>query len=304
MNQMKNTAMALVLFLTGGTGPAAGGDSTGAAMLRAYEDLAADSLRPDSVRMAAAGKRADAAFSLREYETARDYYRKAGAFEKEPGGFQYRYALSALANGDTAEALATLARISSAGNTALAHESQVVLGELALKRNDFKEAMTQFRKTGPFQPLCSWAVPAALGKLTAARALGLADSAAVYERQLSGYSNTMLEKERFRQVRSLTSAAAQDSSVARPSAGGFAAKPGDSSYTLQIGAFGSRERANALRKKLAAAFRGAVCVPAVIDERTFYRVQVGDFPTRDEAENFARKKLTPQGYVYRVVVKE
>jgi tetratricopeptide (TPR) repeat protein len=316
MNQMKIATVVLSVFLCGSAAPAAPGDSAGSplakinlgsgnAALKTYEDVAADSSQPDSVRMAAAGKRADAAFSLREFETARDYYQQAGAFEKVPGQYQYRYGLAALANGDTAEALAALSRV--AGNdNGLAHESQVVLGEIALRRNDYRGALALFQKTGPFIPKNSWSVPAALGKLAAARGLGLADSVNVYEGLLARYEKTMLEKERFRQVRGQPPAAPKDSLAAAPAGRPAAAATGrhDSSFALQIGAFSTRERANALRKKLAAAFRDVACVPAVIDERTFYRVWVGDFPSRDEAESFARKKLTPQGYVYRVVEKE
>ena len=330
MRQMKPEILVLCAFLCAGPATAFSGDSAalageksgpvstisaaaagraavGPAALKILEERAGDSTLPDSARMAAAGKRADAAFSLREYETARDWYKKAAGFEKPNGRYLFRYAQSALANGDTAAAKAALTCIAEKGLPGPAQDARCVLGEIALDRSDPREALEQFQKAGHYSPKNSWSVPAELGKLVAARALGMADSAAVYERHLSEYDKTMLERERFWLVRTPPPAMPWDSASARPAArpaGRIAGGARDSSYTLQIGAFGTRERANALRKRLARAFRDVACVPTVIDERTFYRILVGKFPSRDEAEGFARKKLTPRGYVYRVVVKE
>lgn len=287
-----------------------------------YEELAADSALSDSLRKAACCSRADIAFALREYETAFDYYKKAARFEKEQGRSHYRLGLAALANGDTAGAEGIFRPIADSGANELRHCAHVKLGECALSRNNFPEAMTCFQKAGPFSWLNSWSVPAMIGRLECARHLGLADSAAKFDKQLSVHAKTILEKERLRKIRMIPlGVPAADTSAAsgKPSAAAVvtavpknrdtaAKKPvaevsKDTVFSLQVGAFGSKERARALTKKMAKKFKDAVCVPAVVDERTFYRVWVGNFESREEAESFGKEKLLRQGLIYRVVVK-
>jgi tetratricopeptide (TPR) repeat protein len=285
-----------------------------------YEKLAADSAYSDSLRKAACCSRADIAFSLREYETAFDYYKKAARFEKEQGRCHYRLGLAALANGDTAGAEGFFRPIADSGDNEFRYLAEVKLGECALSREKFLEAMACFQKAGPFSWLNSWSVPALLGRLECARHLGLADSAAKYDKQLSAHAKTILEKERLRKIRMIPlGVPAADTSVAsgKPAAvvvtavpknrdtalksGGEVSK--DSAFSLQVGAFGSKERAQALTKKMVKKFKDAACVPALVDERTFYRVWVGNFESREEAESFGKEKLLRQGLIYRVVVK-
>ncbi|MBN1131280.1 MAG: SPOR domain-containing protein, partial [Chitinispirillaceae bacterium] len=193
----------------------------------------------------------------------------------------------------------------------LANRARVRLGDIANEKGDYAGAMKWFQETGPFTAKNGWSVPAFLGKLTCAKNLGLADSAAVFERLLSLYAKTMLEKERFEKVRTLplrkkgTAVAARPPSRAgvmqgkKPSGGG-----NDTSFTLQVGAFSSRERAMELRQKLIKTHKNVVCVPALVSEQTFYRVWVGDFASREEAERFGRDRFVRQGQSYRIVVKQ
>lgn len=271
-----------------------------------FQELSADSTAPDSVRMTASGRRADIAFAQREYETARDYYKKAMAFEKEQGRFHYRTAVAALANGDTAEAMAAFSTVIDSGEPPCRHEAALKKGELLLGQKDYKGAMDLFQKTGPFSFKNSWSVHALLGKLECARRLGLADSAASYDKQLSGYRQTILEKERLRKIREIPLARLQDGAADSVRTAVTAVKDtasADSVFALQIGAFGSKANAEALVKKLKPKHKDVSCVPAVVEERTFYRVWVGNFGTREAAERFGKEKLMREGFVYRVVVK-
>lgn len=282
------------------------------AALQAYEALAADSTAPDSIRMIAAGRRADEAFAIRQYQAARDYYARAAHFEKTAGWYRYRLALATLAGGDTAGAAALLVTVADKGEPACIHEAQTVLGELALKRGKCREAYGFFLKTGPFSVNNSWSVPACIGKLAAARCLGYADSAAAYERLLAANEPALLEKERLRQVRETPLASAQDSAASmKPAAAGNSGKKiapavtaaSDSSFTLQVGAFESKNRAVALKKRLAPKFPDVSCVTAIINEQAFFRVCVGTFRTRGQAERFGSERLHRHGMGYRVVIK-
>jgi tetratricopeptide (TPR) repeat protein len=276
------------------------------AAVRVFQSLSADATVPDSVRKEASGCRADIAFALREYETARDYYKRAAAFERGPGQYRYRTAVAALANGDTADAMAMFTSVIDSGETPFRHEAAVRKGELLLEQEDYAGAMALFQKTGPFSFRNSWSIHALVGKLACARSLGLADSAAAFDRQLSGYRQTILEKERLRKVREIPFAKPEEG-VGEDSAGTAApakdTAAADSTFALQVGAFGSKANADALMRRLRPKHTEVSCVPAVVEERTFYRVWVGNFGTREAAERFGRDRLLKEGYVYRVVVK-
>ncbi|MGA2505883.1 MAG: SPOR domain-containing protein [Chitinispirillaceae bacterium] len=275
--------------------------------LRVYQEMASDSTVPDSLKMAVCGYRADIAFALREYETAIDYYKRAAQFEKTPGCYRYRQALAVLANGDTAASEAVFKTIADNGQAPLANEAQVALGGCLIRRGQFMEAMALFQKAGHFSPKDSWSIQALLGKLACARHLGLVDSIAAFEKQLSPYAAGILEKDRLRKIREipLPEPAVSEAVPVKIAIKDTVIKetPKDSVFSLQVGAFGSKERAAALTKKLAAKFKEVECVAAVVDERTFYRVWVGNFDSRDEAESFGKTKLMRQGLEYRVVVK-
>jgi tetratricopeptide (TPR) repeat protein len=271
-----------------------------------FQELSADSTAPDSVRRGASGRRADIAFALREYETACDYYKKAATFEKGLGRYHFRTAVAALANGDTAEALKMFSTVIDSGETPFRHEAALQKGELLLGKKEYQAAMDLFQKTGPFSFKNSWSVRALLGKLECARRLGLADSAVAWDRRLSGYRQTILEKERLRKVREIPLAKPQSGAAdsTRPAAPAVKdTATADSVFALQVGAFGSKANAEALAKKLKQKHKEVLCVPAVVEERTFYRVWVGNFDTREAAERFGRDKLMREGFVYRVVVK-
>jgi tetratricopeptide (TPR) repeat protein len=280
------------------------------AAVSVFQKLAMDSTAPDSVRRIASGSRADIAFALREYETARDYYKnaaafEAAAFEKGPGRYRYRTAVAALANGDTAEAERIFSAIIDSGETPFCHEAAVQKGELLLAQKEFQGAIDLFRKTGPFSFKNSWSIRALLGKLECARRLGFADSAAAYDKKLSGYRQTILEKERLRKIREIPLAEPQstagDSAAAAAPAKDSAAA--DTVFSVQVGAFGSKANAEALVKKLKTKYREVSCVSGVVEERVFYRVWVGKFDTREAAERFGKEKMMREGFVYRVVVK-
>jgi tetratricopeptide (TPR) repeat protein len=291
---------------------AAAKQATGATAQRLYQELAADTTLSDSLRAFAAACRADLAFALREYETAVDYYSKAAAFEKPSGHYHYRLGLAALANNDTAGAARAVTPVAEGGQTEEAHCAQVLLGDCALHRGAFNEAMALFQKTGPFSLNDSWSIEALLGKLTCARLLGLADSAAAFEKQLSACRQPLLEKERLRKIRAIplakppvspacTVAAVLPGAPVRDTIVRETAK--DTLFALQVGAFGSKERAQVFTKKLSAKYRNVECVTATIDERTIYRVWVGKFESREEAEGFGKMNFIKQGIVYRVVMK-
>jgi tetratricopeptide (TPR) repeat protein len=274
------------------------------------KSMSIDTAQPDSIRAASFGRLADYAFAGKEYGLARDDYAKAAALDNKNTRYAWREGLAALADGDTNGAIKTFTRFSGDNDPALSNGAKIALGRIAYARGDFDGAMKYFRQTGPFKTANGWSLPASLGKLLCARALGLADTAAFYEKQLSPYASTMLEKDDLAKVKFAPFVAKKAAAPSpKPVAVDTEKKPApvapdsaeEKPYTLQVGAFASEPSALALKKSLAKQFKEVRCVTAIVSARTFYRVWVGNFKTREEAEKFGRDELVQLGLAFRVV---
>ena len=66
-------------------------------------------------------------------------------------------------------------------------------------------------------------------------------------------------------------------------------------YTLQLGSFSMLENARQLRELVAKSFSEVAIVPLQAGNGTYYRVQLGNFPSRAAAEEQARR-VTQAGY--------
>jgi rare lipoprotein A len=85
--------------------------------------------------------------------------------------------------------------------------------------------------------------------------------------------------------------------VSLPGAGKAAAPAGDGTFTVQVGAFSSRARAEALRDAVGG---GASIAEATVAGDTLYRVRVGAYPDRGQARAAAHE-LASRGFTATVV---
>lgn len=67
------------------------------------------------------------------------------------------------------------------------------------------------------------------------------------------------------------------------------AEPRGTRYTVQVGAFGQREQAEAIRARLAAAGHDAFVAELDGPAATRFRVRIGSYPSRDEARRAAER---------------
>lgn len=85
-------------------------------------------------------------------------------------------------------------------------------------------------------------------------------------------------------------------SVTRPAAADAGARPSSSArFTVQVGSFMSRENARRIERSLAETFSGGEIVQRAVGADMYYRVWVGDFVTRAEADATA-VRLAQQGH--------
>jgi cell division septation protein DedD len=297
--------------------PALSPEGVRAGAPRSTDKTMEDSALTDSMNSSVYKRRADYAFALRDYATARAYYKKASLYEGKQCGCRYRWGLAALASGDTVEAVRVLVTLADSVKNGFSGEAATLLGEITLQRDDYSGAMAYFQRAGNFSADNGWSLRALMGKLACAKALGLSDSAVVYDRRIAPFSKTLLERETLSRIREAPLAVpgkppalppaktVKPDSTPSPAIDSAPITRSDTEerFALQVGSFGSRDHALMLRRRLAKKFNAVACVPSTVGERTIYRLWVGDFQTRKEAEAYGREKVSPQGYVYRVVTK-
>lgn len=73
-------------------------------------------------------------------------------------------------------------------------------------------------------------------------------------------------------------------------------------YTLQLGSFTQLENARQLRDRVAKSFRDVMIAPLQSKDTTYYRVHLGTFPNRIDAEERARQ-VTEAGYPVIIIEK-
>ena len=74
-------------------------------------------------------------------------------------------------------------------------------------------------------------------------------------------------------------------------------------YTVQVGAFGSKENADNLVRRLVGTYSDVYVSPTTSGDQTLYRVRVGSFVRREDADSLANRLLTGAGLSARVFEK-
>ena len=74
-----------------------------------------------------------------------------------------------------------------------------------------------------------------------------------------------------------------------------AARPVPAVFTVQVGSFRDRASAESFARRVSAQGARAQVLETVVAGRTWYRVQVGRFGTRKEAEDHYRRNLKTKG---------
>ncbi len=80
-------------------------------------------------------------------------------------------------------------------------------------------------------------------------------------------------------------------------------KPAGPVFTIQVGAFASKENADNLVKRLTGKYDDITISPTASGDQTLYRVRVGSFQKKEDAVAFADKLIIEAGLSARVTEK-
>ncbi len=267
-----------------------------------YTRLSEDPKTPDSIRAASYKQLGDYSFVHSAFRTAAERYRTAFSIVGHPVYKHFR-AVALAALNDTVSARKIWLELSadSASGGDIALEAQYRLGILDMKAGAYESAVKRFSRAGEIDTTRPLTIAAAAAKLECALRLNNKDSIAVYEKKIRPFREKLLEEDLLDLAG--TGLGKSPSAVTLTVGTPIGGPEKDVLYTLQVGAFGSMDNAIALRERLAARFEDVSVLPVTVSDMVFYRVRVGTFKSKTDAEAFGRDSLVTAGTAFKVVVK-
>lgn len=268
-----------------------------------YKSIGETSTAPDSLRAAAYKLLGDYHYASSDYLKAIDNFRYASKYGNKPI-YKHHWALSAYTSGDTVSAKSLWHTLTLEYGDTIAEIANYHLGLLFTKQKSWQDAFACFDKAG--QPSVSkpWAVASLSGKIECAKKLGQNDKALQLEKQLDPWRDLLLEKPETGSTIATTSPPSSLQAAKQVSSDVTLSKNDTIQlYTLQIGAFGAKENALVLEKKLKPDFPDVVTQEFSIEDKVFYRVRVGSFKSKDAATTFGTDSLAKKGFSFRVMDK-
>jgi len=257
---------------------------------------------PDSLRAAAYKQLGDYYYASSDFLKAIDNFRYASKYGNKPI-YKHYWALSSYASGDTVSAKSLWHTLTLEYGDTIAEIANYHLGLLFTKQKAWQDAYICFDKSGQPSIAKPWAIASLNGKIECAKKLGQNDKVSQLEKQLDPWRDLLLEKSESGS--SVVSSSIPSPQTAKPVASDTASGKTDTvkTYALQIGAFGSKDNALVLEKKLKNDFPDVITQEFSIDDKLFYRVRVGSFNSKDAATAFGTDSLTKKGFSFRVVEK-
>jgi tetratricopeptide (TPR) repeat protein len=271
--------------------------------IRLYTEITRSEKASDSLKALSFSRLGDYSFARKEYPVSVENYRQAAKKSSLPV-FRHKWALASMATGDNDAAQSLWHTLSLEYGDEFSSMANYYLGLLQIKKGNYKDALSLFMKSGKPDPKHYWTIASLAGKLECASMLGMSEKVKEFTEQLKPYQKNLLERD-------LLGLAAMDTASLRsgsPEKKDLASELDSVSsslglYTLQVGAFGSAENARNLQKKLSKDFKDVTMVEAKPGEQVFYRVRIGSFASREEAQKFASESLAGIGLKYTVVEK-
>ena len=257
----------------------------------------------------------DHAFIKEDYKKATAFYSQASQ-SHNLSIYRHLHALSAALDGQTAAAKEIWNKIAEDLSDNLSALAALHLAYLEMQIQNWSEAYAILQSAAPADTASPLYIPFVWEMLECSREMKRNDRAAVHEKQLAVFRGHILESS-VSGVRQPALASPQNnrqsSGVAVNTANVNTEKPQTpavrnvetnvntvkqetrpqnqqkANFTVQVGAFGSRDNAENLVKRLSENYSDVTIVPPAIGGPVLFRVRVGSFVKREEAEEAAQK---------------
>lgn len=291
---------------------------------KVYEKYSTNDSVPPKLRAVSYRYLGDHAFINEDYGKAASFYELASWQDRAPV-YRHLAALSFYLDKKVKSAMLLWGELAKDSADELSAAARLHLAYISMDRRDWKGAYSVLEQSTLPDTSSPWYVPYVLGMFDCAEKMGSIDKVSLHEGQLLRVKGPFLEEGL---ISKSAVRAAEDSDIkGKVSASrkeeqkGSEAKQQDKipeslvkdsrkeekktgdSFTVQVGAFGSRENAENLRRELKATYGEVTVQPTSKGDQVLYRVRVGSFGSRDDAEAFAKEKLEKAGHSTSIVEK-
>jgi cell division septation protein DedD len=277
---------------------------------------------------------------LGDHAFIKEDYKKAAAFYSEASQihnlsvYRHLHALAAALDGQTAAAADIWNTIAEDLSNELNINAALHLAYLEMQKLNWSEAYSILQSAAPADTASPLYIPFVWEMLECSREMKRNDRVSFHEKQLAAFKGHIIESGGIAVFQPPVSANSQSSNTAVNTANLNAEKSPtaietnkdnhkkidaeknvsvnkkevssqnqqNANFTIQVGAFGSKDNAENIVKKLSENYSDIIILPPAIGGPVLYRVRVGSFVKREEAEA-AAQKLLAAGMSPRVVEK-
>lgn len=254
-------------------------------------------------------KGADGARALRllgDHAFIKEDYKKAAALYSEASKFHnlsvYRHlhALAAALDGQTAAAAEIWNTIAEDLSDELNTLASLHLAYLETRKLNWAEAYSILQSAAPADTASPLYIPFVWEMLECSREMKRGDRVSFHEKQLAAFKGHIIEGGGIAVFQQPVSAHPRSGNTANVNAEKNVSldkketlpqNQQKANFTIQVGAFGSKDNAENMVKKLSENYRDVIILPPAIGGPVLYRVRVGSFVKREEAEAAAQKLL-------------
>lgn len=265
--------------------------------VRLYKEIAVAANSSDTLKAAAFIALGEYCFARKEYNVAAEHYKTAMKYRSGPS-VRDRWALALFCNGQHDAALTLWGALSLENKKEFGIVADFYSACAQLHKGNYSEALRRFEKCGKPDPAKPYTVEALSGRHLCLVKMGQPKDAEILSRQIKQFSVYSLAWSSF----SSKPTAAVTKTVPEEKREVPSESRSDE-FTVQVGAFSTIENASALQEKLSRQFKNVAVAMVTLDEKTFYRVRVGSFATREDAELFATDSILKAGFTGKAVPK-
>jgi tetratricopeptide (TPR) repeat protein len=261
-----------------------------------YKELSTSTTVHDTLKAAACAAMGEYYFSQKKYDNAIEQYRSSIKYVSS-AKMRDRWALCLFCAGQYDAALTLWNALALEFKKEYGVTADFYNGCVALRNGKYADAISSFEKCGKPDPSKPFTVEALSGKNFCLVKLGKQTDAALVAEQLKPFSLSSIAWPEFKgQTQNVTTKEekTEEKSPTGDSLDGF---------TVQVGAFSTFENASTLQNKLSQQFKNVSVATVTLDDKTFYRVRIGSFATREDADRFAMDSVQKAGITGKAVPK-
>lgn len=266
--------------------------------VRLYKEIATGTSVHDTIKAAAFSALGEYCFAKKEYKAAAEQF-KLSVNIFGTAASRDRWAQALFCDGQYDAALTLWNALALEQKKKYGVTADFYSGCVALHNGKYADALSSFEKCGKPEVSKPITIEALSGKHFSLEKLGRQSDAVVVAEQLRKFNAPLIE---WPIVSGKTVVNEQPpvppvtkDSTPETELGGF---------TVQVGAFSTLDNATALQKKLSQQFGNVSVATVTLEDKMFYRVRVGSFATREDAERYAVDSIQKAGITGKAVPKK